>query len=280
MNRAGTIVYLAAVGLLTFVLAALWLAPGPQARWRQWQAPAPQAPQLDDVQAAQLRPNPAATANYPGVVQRPLFSPDRRPVAAASAAAPAAPPVAIEQVRLQGLVAGPSLTGVMLEEQGKTRFVRVGETVADWKLERVQARAALFSRALTHPPRPWRGRAVWLAPLRARPHRADLRMAWRHRPRQRPVSMRRPCLRPPQLPPPARPRRPGRLRPPTVQPCAAAASVVARRCLPPVQTNRCADRHSSCNPIHCPIDCSHDQVILLHGFGADLRGRPDGLRSA
>ena len=147
MNRAGTIVYLAAVGLLTVVLAALWLAPGPQARWRQWQAPAPQAPQLDDVQAAQLRPNPAATANYPGVVQRPLFSPDRRPVAAASAAAPAAPPVAIEQVRLQGLVAGPSLTGVMLEEQGKTRFVRVGETVADWKLERVQARAALFSRA-------------------------------------------------------------------------------------------------------------------------------------
>lgn len=147
MNRAGTIVYLAAVGLLTAVLAALWLAPGPQARWRQWQAPAPQAPQLGDVQAAQLRPNPAATANYPGVVQRPLFSPDRRPVAAASAAAPAAPPVAIEQVRLQGLVAGPSLTGVMLEEQGKTRFVRVGETVADWKLERVQARAALFSRA-------------------------------------------------------------------------------------------------------------------------------------
>ncbi len=115
MNRAGTIVYLAAVGLLTFVLAALWLAPGPQARWRQWQAPAPQAPQLDDVQAAQLRPNPAATANYPGVVQRPLFSPDRRPVAAASAAAPAAPPVAIEQVRLQGLVAGLSLTVVMLE---------------------------------------------------------------------------------------------------------------------------------------------------------------------
>ena len=118
MNRAATVVSLAVAALLAAALAALWLAPGPQARWRQWQAPPPQAPQLDDVQTASLRPNPAAVATYPAVLERPLFNPARRPQPSASAPAAAPAPAAIEQVRLQGLVAGPALTGVMLEEQG------------------------------------------------------------------------------------------------------------------------------------------------------------------
>ena len=147
MNRAATVVSLAVAALLAAALAALWLAPGPQARWRQWQAPPPQAPQLDDVQTASLRPNPAAVATYPAVLERPLFNPARRPQPSASAPAAAPAPAAIEQVRLQGLVAGPALTGVMLEEQGKARFVRIGEAVAGWTLERVQARAAVFGRA-------------------------------------------------------------------------------------------------------------------------------------
>lgn len=147
MNRAATVVSLAVAALLAAALAALWLAPGPQARWRQWQAPPPQAPQLDDVQTASLRPNPAAVATYPAVLERPLFNSARRPQPSASAPAAAPAPAAIEQVRLQGLVAGPALTGVMLEEQGKARFVRIGEAVAGWTLERVQARAAVFVRA-------------------------------------------------------------------------------------------------------------------------------------
>ncbi|HMT63485.1 MAG TPA: type II secretion system protein N [Ottowia sp.] len=147
MNRAATVVSLAVAALLAAALAALWLAPGPQARWRQWQAPPPQAPPLDDVPTASLRPNPAAVATYPAVLERPLFNPARRPQPSASAPAAAPAPAAIEQVRLQGLVAGPALTGVMLEEQGKARFVRIGEAVAGWTLERVQARAAVFVRA-------------------------------------------------------------------------------------------------------------------------------------
>ena len=117
MNRAATVVSLAVAALLAAALAALWLAPGPQARWRQWQAPPPQAPQLDDVQTASLRPNPAAVATYPAVLERPLFNPARRPQASASAAAAMPPaPSAIEQAKLQGLVAGPTLTGVMLHK--------------------------------------------------------------------------------------------------------------------------------------------------------------------
>lgn len=147
MNRAATVVSLAVAALLAAALAALWLAPGPQARWRQWQAPPPQAPQLDDVQTASLRPNPAAVATYPAVLERPLFNPARRPQPSASAPAAAPAPAAIEQVRLQGLVAGPLLTGVMLQEDGNDRFVRTGEQVGDWTLRAIEGRDAVFERA-------------------------------------------------------------------------------------------------------------------------------------
>ena len=86
-------------------------------------------------------------AHRRGVDVKVMLNPERRAQAAAGAAAARAPaPTAIEQVRLQGIVAGSALRGVMLEEQGKTRFVRVGERVGDWTLERVNARDAVFQR--------------------------------------------------------------------------------------------------------------------------------------
>ncbi|MEZ5605724.1 MAG: hypothetical protein R3E52_01005 [Burkholderiaceae bacterium] len=147
-QRQATWLYLAAIALMAALLAALWWAPGPLAAWRHWQAPPPQAPKLDDVQAALLQANPAAAAAYPVVLARPLFDPTRRPPAPASAtaSAPARAPSPIEQVKLQGVIAGPTLNGVMLEEDGQSRFVRVGETVGDWTLQSVQGRQARFVR--------------------------------------------------------------------------------------------------------------------------------------
>jgi len=86
MTRLATPLYVGAVALMGLLLAALWLGPGPLAHWRQWQAPAPQAPNLDDARASALRPNPAAAADYPDILARPLFYPARRPQAPASAA--------------------------------------------------------------------------------------------------------------------------------------------------------------------------------------------------
>ena len=135
---------------LAAVLAVLWLAPGAPAQWRTWQAPQPQPPSLDDIDAAQLTPNPAAGAAYPGVLQRPLMDPARRPQAAASAPAAAAaappPPAAIEKVKLLGIVAGSALSGVLIDEDGQSRFVRRGERIGDWTLDSLQDRAAGFVR--------------------------------------------------------------------------------------------------------------------------------------
>lgn len=148
MSRAAAVAYLAFVALLIALLAALWWAPGALGQWRHWPVPPAQPPQLDDVRAALLHANPAAAAAYPAVLERPLFNPARRPVASASSAPAAAPPPpsAIEQARLQGIVAGPTLSGALVEEGGQPRFVRIGETVGDWTLARVQGRQAVFTR--------------------------------------------------------------------------------------------------------------------------------------
>ena len=138
---------------LALLLAALWLAPGAPAAWRNWQPAAPQAPALDDVRAATLVANAAATASYPAVVERPLMDPTRRPqtpASAPSAAASVPPPTAIDQVRLRGIVAGPALNGVLIDQEGKTSFVRRGERVGDWTLESLRGREADFVRNGEH----------------------------------------------------------------------------------------------------------------------------------
>ena len=132
--------------LLALLLAALWLAPGPAARWRAWHAPAPQPPNLDDAQAALITADPAAAAEYPEIADRPLLLPARRPASDASDAASAAPQP-IEQVTFTGIIDGPTLTGVMLQDQDQaTRFVRRGENVGDWTLQSVEGRTITFTR--------------------------------------------------------------------------------------------------------------------------------------
>ena len=130
---------------LVLVLALLWLGVGPLARWHDWSKPAPQPPSLDDVQSAVLRFNPSAAAVYPVVLERPLLLPWRRPEVLATST-PTAPPAAIEQLKLLGLVSGPTLTGVLLEEQAKPRFVRRGESVGDWTFSAVEGRKAVFTK--------------------------------------------------------------------------------------------------------------------------------------
>jgi general secretion pathway protein N len=130
--------------LLAIALAVLWLAPGPIARWRNWQAPASQAPNLDAARAAQFAPNPALRRDYPAITERPLFAADRKPRAAASDGAAAAPIDSIDQAKLYGLVDGPASQGALVEQGGQPQFVRLGEKIGDWTLHAIEGRNAIF----------------------------------------------------------------------------------------------------------------------------------------
>ena len=58
---------MAGSAVLAALLAGLWFAPGAPERWRQWSAPEPQPPALDEVRQARLAFNPAAGAATPQI---------------------------------------------------------------------------------------------------------------------------------------------------------------------------------------------------------------------
>ena len=139
--------------VLAAVLALLWLTPAPLAPWRQWSAPAPQPPALGEFAQAALQVR-QGDGMYEQALQRPLFVHTRRPAARSAAEeAPPAPTQRIEQVRLLGLVDAQGASGAMLEIDGATHFVRVGEDVpgaGGWRLAALEPRAVRFANARRH----------------------------------------------------------------------------------------------------------------------------------
>ena len=132
--------------ILALALTAFWLSPSGELRHMRWQAPAPQT--FDYAAMVPLLPDPAAadTRRFVALLERPLFSPTRRPP----------PPVpkedapatdALAAARLLGLFEGSKDGGVIVQIGGKPRRVRLNEDVDGWKLTAVQPRAATFTRA-------------------------------------------------------------------------------------------------------------------------------------
>ena len=133
--------------LLLAAVGWLWLGPGTPLRGGAWQAPAPQAPQLDDLQSNRLHPGARIDGRPIVLVQRPLFVAGRRPAPppASAASAPAAPPpIALDSARPVGIVAGSALTGVMVEIDGEARFLRRGDRIGDWELLSIRDRDITF----------------------------------------------------------------------------------------------------------------------------------------
>ena len=131
---------------LAAALALLWLAPASVATWRRWKAPAPQPPALDEYERAALTPRAPAGVQQP-TLQRPLFTPTRRPPPKeVEAPPPAAPAQVIEQAQLRGFVDAGGVSGALVELDGTTYFVHVGEELpgTDWRLTALQGRAAHF----------------------------------------------------------------------------------------------------------------------------------------
>ncbi len=131
---------------LALVLAALWLGTDGRLRHVHWPRPAPQTsdyaalvPQLPGVA-------PADTSPFIGLLERPLFSPTRRPP----------PPVSSKDQEaagdsslgeLSGLIEGQGAGGAIVQIAGKARRVQLHETVEGWRLTAVQGRSATFTRA-------------------------------------------------------------------------------------------------------------------------------------
>ncbi|MCW5235987.1 hypothetical protein [Verminephrobacter eiseniae] len=125
---------LAANLLLACALAALWFTPARALRHLHWQPPAAQAPQFSDPGSGLPARNPVLVSSFLVTLERPLFSPNRRPVPIAPVAAPADP---LANIQLQGLYSaqGAGAGGIFARVDGKDRRIAVGSTLGDWTVK-------------------------------------------------------------------------------------------------------------------------------------------------
>ena len=137
---------LAALNALALAgVAGLWVDPQGRIRNSQWTAPAAIQPELGTalkVENAQFSSDPAF---YTASLERPLFSPDRRGAPVAAADKPTATSDTLSEARIFGLISGDTPI-VLMRSDGKTRSVRLNESLGDWSLTAVGDREATFTR--------------------------------------------------------------------------------------------------------------------------------------
>lgn len=153
MKRLGITHTLAGLNLLlALALAALWLTPQGTLRGVRWPVPPAVAPQLGQADAAPLpAPAAASASRFLATLERPLFSPTRRPPPPAPAqnAAPEVDPLA--DIQLQGLYTGPGGGGLFAKVAGKNLRVPVGGKLGGWDVKSINDREVTLARgAQTH----------------------------------------------------------------------------------------------------------------------------------
>ena len=164
-------------------LAYLWLDEQGQPRDLSWKPPAPLVPDTQAHTMAHAVGSPPDMLALAQVLERPLFSPTRRPPPPPKPPAPPPPPDPLANVHIFGIFVGEEEgTGGMLASiGGKVRRVTHADDVSGWKIKAikerevtlargeetrvlrlVQARPAAVPRpgAVTPPPRPVAGAAI------------------------------------------------------------------------------------------------------------------------
>lgn len=134
--------------LLVGVLAWLWVDPNGQLRNVRWTPPTSIKPDFSTVTRASSIPQSADTTLVQATLERPLFSPSRRPpppvVAASVAVEPAPDPLG--DVSIQGIYSGPKTGGIIANVGGLTKRISINEKIGDWTLKAIDERDVKFVR--------------------------------------------------------------------------------------------------------------------------------------
>lgn len=130
---------------LALALGGLWVGRDGQLRHTHWQAPAPVTADFAQMLPPLAEPTRVPTARFMALLERPLFSPSRRPPPPPPPPAPPAPVDVFANTQLHAIYAGEQISGVILHMGGKSRRVRLNEAVNGWVLTAVQGHIATFS---------------------------------------------------------------------------------------------------------------------------------------
>ncbi|MDB5947223.1 MAG: hypothetical protein JWQ33_2249 [Ramlibacter sp.] len=149
MTRPATLLLLSLNVLLAGLLVWLWVGPDGTLRGVHWVPPQPIRPDLGSLSATSVQKDDADMNRFMAILDRPVFSPTRRPPPPPPPPKPVVVvrPDPLDTIHLYGLFSGAEGGGVIVRVEGKTRRVKVSESIGDWSLKEIKAREVVFTKA-------------------------------------------------------------------------------------------------------------------------------------
>lgn len=148
MKHYGIRLFFVLVAALAAALAWLWVGADGKLRNMTWQAPVPIAPDLGGEAVHLPAAKPMDVSLFMATLDRPLFSPNRRPAPPTPKEGDAKPaPDPLAGLHLYGLYTseqGPS--GILVRVNGKVRRIGIDESLGDWKLQSIREREVVLMR--------------------------------------------------------------------------------------------------------------------------------------
>lgn len=123
-------------------LAWRWVTPQGQLRDVRWIPPAPIKPVLTD---SVVPPWSADLGSFMAALDRPLFSPTRKPPPKAAEAAPVVVD-ALETLRVLGLYSSGTSGGALVRSEGKVVRLKQGDTLGGWTVKEVRPLELVLAR--------------------------------------------------------------------------------------------------------------------------------------
>ena len=129
---------------LVLLLAYLWVDKDGRLRNVHWQPPAPLAVDYLQMLPSLPQPTQVPASRFIELLERPVFSPTRRPPPPLPPHAQPVPVDVLSTAQLSAIYEGPELSGVILVVNAKPRRIRINESLDGWVLRSVQGRVATF----------------------------------------------------------------------------------------------------------------------------------------
>ena len=143
-------VLIAAIVVLVLALGWLWLDPRGKPRNVHWQAPEPHKPDFASMIPPLPQQDPADLNRFVSILERPLFSPSRRPPPPPPpppVVAPPPPPDPLASIHLFGTFSGAEGGGgIIARIDGKPKRVYVNENIGAWVVKSVSNRSVTLTR--------------------------------------------------------------------------------------------------------------------------------------
>jgi hypothetical protein len=127
------------------LLLLLWFDAQGHLRNARWTSPAPVRPGFAAMAPRATIGLAMAPGEAAAVLQKPLFSPSRRPPPPVAVTV-AAPPDPLANIRLVGVYGSSEGGGIIANVDGKSRRAGVNEKIGDWTVQRIADRSVTFTR--------------------------------------------------------------------------------------------------------------------------------------